>query len=208
MTAPNLEEEVWRVFCQDFVPSVDPERLSVCFGRAIGPGLCAELRASPRLKDRLETALSRTYSLPPVPAHFPGEEEDAAIAMLPAGAFMEAMPRAGAIYWAAAIANTVLAPHVAALRAAIGDELCGLAVRNRDLAGPSRSFPSLENVSGEIAESGKRCFSAWCDALDPGIGVRVRLKLAPDEIIDASPPPEYAGLGPMIFRRAASPTQR
>lgn len=204
MSAVALNDGVWRGLVEDVVGIIDPERLSFCFDGRIDPQLCAELSGNGRLKDRLQRLVEAHYKLPPLPADFPGDERDAAIVSAPADTLAALVPKAGAIYWSAAIANTVLAADVAALHEQIGESLCAFAIKNRHLAGPDKIFPLPGMAKELIQESGWRCLAAWCESLDEAVGLRVRLKLPPNPLLDEPAPPELHEIGPQIVRRAAS----
>lgn len=200
----SIDEQAWRAFLEQPILYIDPERMSVCFNGHIGPDLAERLLASSRLRERLSQIVRGHYALPLGLGVYDVEDEDMAIAMATPDILVQIVPRAGAIYWAAAIANTVYAADVAALQAEIGEDLCTYALKHRDLAGPEAAFPALDTAAERIAESGWRCLSAWCEALDPAINARVRLKLPPIDSFDGPPPAELAEIGPKIIRRAAA----
>ncbi|WP_088343480.1 MULTISPECIES: SctK family type III secretion system sorting platform protein [Rhodomicrobium] len=204
MNAAAIDEHAWRAFLEQPILYIDPERMSVCFDGHIGPDLSERLLASTRLRDRLAQIVRDHYALPLGLGVYDVEDEDMAIAMATPDILVQIVPRAGAIYWAVAIANTVYAADVAALQAEIGEDLCTYALKHRDLAGPETKFAAPDAAAERIAESGWRCLSAWCAALDPAIGARVRLKLPPIESFDAAPPEAMAEIGPKIVRRAAA----
>ena len=203
MTVSGFSDQAWRAFSDDLMATIDPQRLALCFDGHIATDLCARLKASMRLRERLAGIVSARFDLLPLLEDPGGSEGDKAVAMASPEVLLKIVSRAGAIYWSAAIANTVLAADVAALQKEIGEELCAFAVKHRDLAGPELTLPPRETLSGEFSDTGWCCLAAWCDAVDPAIGVRVRLKLPPHAILDAPPPEEFREHGPEIVRRAA-----
>jgi hypothetical protein len=178
--------------------------MSACFDGHIGPELAERLLGSARLRERLAAMVRAHYTLPLGLGVYDVEDEDMAIAMATPDILVQIVPRAGAIYWAAAIANTVYAADVAALQAEIGEDLCTYALKHRDLAGPETAFPAIDKAAELIAESGWRCLSAWCVSLDPAVNARVRLKLPPIDSFDEAPPAALSETGPKIIRRAAA----
>ncbi len=204
MTASNGGNQAWLASSDDLAATIDPERLSECFDRHIRPDLCARLKMSARLQERLSGIISARFDLLPLPHEWSGNEGDKALVLASPDALTEIVSRAGAIYWSAAIAGTVLAVDVAALRDEIGDELCRFAVKHRDLAAPGLSLPPRDRLSEEISAAGWRCLAAWCETADPAIGARVRLKLPPHDILDTAVRQDFRERGPQIIRRAAS----
>jgi hypothetical protein len=201
----TAEFQAWHDFMEQPVGYIHPERLAKCFHGRVAPDLCAKLSGSGRLRRRLAEMIRLYYLLPPADAvHESGDERDLIIAMAPPEALQAIVPRAGAIYWSAAIAGTVRAADVAVLQAQIGEQLCNFAVRNRDLAAGGTALPSLDTLSDRIMASGWMCMAAWCDTLHPAIAARVRLKMPPNELFDASLSEGYAGIAPEIVRRAAT----
>jgi coenzyme F420-reducing hydrogenase gamma subunit len=109
--------------------------------------------------------------------------------------------RAGAIYWANSIANTIKAADAAAFDAALGETLCVLALANRDLSGPMQPLTPYDRLGARVMEDGLRCLGAWCKAQCPGVGLRVRLKLAPNPALDDAVNRPFDEFGPAIVRR-------
>ena len=130
-------------------------------------------------------------------------EADRAIALLGAEELADLVSRAGAIFWANAIANVVLAADVRWLHEQLGEELCALALANRNLAGPAPPLEPLDGVEARIREDGERCLAAWCRAQPAAVGVRVRLKRAPSAALDDAPQAPFAEIGAPIVRCAA-----
>lgn len=204
MNEPRGGDQAWRSFIQHPIRTIDPDRLSLCFGGNIDPELALQIKASPRLRERLGRIVRDHYRLLPPPGTPPENEHDMDIALAPSDILTQIVPRAGAIYWSAAIANTVYAADVAALQAEIGEDLCNYALKHRDLAGPETGFASPGTAAERVAESGWQCLAAWCEALDPAVGARLRLKLPPTDAFDAPAPAALAQIGPKIVRRAAT----
>jgi len=112
-----------------------------------------------------------------------------------------ARSRAGAIYWANSIANTIRAADAAAIDAALGEALCVVALGNRDLSGPMQPLAPYDQLGTRVMEDGLRCLGAWCKSQPAGVGLRVRLKLAPDPALDDAVKRPFDELGPAIVRR-------
>ena len=111
------------------------------------------------------------------------------------------MRRAGAIYWANSIANTVRAADAAAFDAALGEALCVVALANRDLSGPMQPLTPYDQLGARVMADGMRCLGAWCKAQSPGVGLRVSLKLASNPALDGAVNSPFDELGPAILRR-------
>jgi hypothetical protein len=193
----------WQELMDDPVGWIDPSRLSECLGGDLPEELCAQLAGNPRLKSRLSAIVAGQHALPPLSGNVQCGDADRAIVLATAAALHQIALFAGAIYWAAAIANTVRASDVAALRDQIGEELSAFALKNRDLAGPEKSIGSFGDIADRIVESGWHCLAAWRDSLDPAIGARINLKL-PSNAFPSAPNLAYADLGPAIVRRASA----
>ncbi|HEY7644799.1 MAG TPA: SctK family type III secretion system sorting platform protein [Hyphomicrobiales bacterium] len=197
--------QAWRDFMEQPVGYIHPDRLAKCFRGHVGPEFCAKLTGSGRLRRRLDEMIRLYYLLPdPDASHETADERDLVIATAPPEALEAIVPRAGAIYWSAAIASAVRAADVAALQARIGEELCTFAVRNRDLAAGGNALPSIETLGDRIMASGWLCMAGWYDVLSPAIAARVRLKLPPNALFDAPLSEGYAEFAPEIVRRAAT----
>jgi YOP protein translocation protein YscK len=201
----SAEFQAWHDFMEQPVGYIHPERLAKCFHGHASPDLCVKLTANGRIRRRLGEMIRLYYLLPPGDAvHESGDERDLIIAMAPPDALEAIVPRAGAIYWSAAIAGTIRAAEVAALQEQIGEELCNFAVKNRDLSGGGATLPSTDTIGDRIMASGWQCMAGWCEALHPAIAARLRLKLPPNKLFDAPLSEGYAGIAPEIVRRAAT----
>ena len=123
------------------------------------------------------------------------------IALASSEQLAEIVRRAGAIYWANSIANTVRAADAAAFDAALGESLCVVGLANRDLSGPMQPLTPYDQLGRRVTEDGLRCLGAWCKAQGPGIGLRVRLKLAANPALDDAVESPFDEFGPAIIRR-------
>ncbi len=193
-------EAAWHSFLEQPADYADPERLASCFGGTISAAACAKMLATERLRPRLSKLLCDHYQLAYPADRLPSADE--AIALSPAERFNEIAARAGAIYWADAIAGTILGRQAAILQEQLGASLCQFAVANRDLAGPVRTIEPIEGLGERVRMDGWRCVAAWCHALPASIGQRIRLKLPPLELLDGTPEPPFLECGLAIVRRA------
>lgn len=193
----------WQAFLEDPSRYAEPQRLAACFDDAISDAACERLLRTERLQTRLSKLLIEHHRLLSMPAA-QADDVDRTIALLPAEGLDEIALRAGAIHWAGVFAGIILGQKAAALQEALGVELIAFAVANRNLAGPAQSLGSVEGIRERVVADGRRCLGAWCHAVPAAIGMRVRLKLPPDDMIDAIPAPPFAEVGPGIVRRAAS----
>ena len=191
----------WDAFVTQPALYIEPSRLAVCFDGMVDPELCRRLRSSPRLEERLSNLVHSRYGLAPTIAAEDVSDTDRSIALASSEQLAELARRAGAIYWANSIANTVRAADAAAFDAALGERLCVLALANRDLSGPMQPLTPYDQLGARVMEDGFRCLGAWCKAQSPGVGLRVSLKLAPNPALDDSVNHPFDELGPAIERR-------
>ena len=127
----------WAAFVTQPALYIEPSRLAVCFDGMVGPELCARLKASSlRLEERLSGLVHSRYGLARAIAAEDVSDTDRSIALASSEQLAELVRRAGAIYWANSIANTIRAADAAAFDAALGEALCVVALANRDLSGP------------------------------------------------------------------------
>jgi hypothetical protein len=194
----------WRSFMENPAGYAEPRRLAACFDDAISEAACERLLRTERLQMRLSQLLIEHHRLSGSAAFAQGDAIDRTIALASAEYLDEIALRAGAIYWAGSLAGIIVSEKAAALHEALGEELCAFAVANRDLAGPVQSLEPVEGIRERVFADGWRCLGAWCHAISAAIGMRVRLKLPPDELIDGIPLPPFSEIGPGIVRRAAS----
>jgi hypothetical protein len=183
---------------------VDPARLAACFNERISLSLCERLRTTSRLQDRLSKIITDFYALDAPVAPEALGQVDQQVALLPVGRIGDLVRRAGAVYWAAAIANMVRAEDVKWLRGKLGEALCTFALANRNLAGPPRKLEPGDGAQVRIAEDGMRCLGAWCQSQPQAVGGRVRLKSAAHPALDDRVQEPFDEIGPAIIRCAAS----
>jgi hypothetical protein len=205
MSAATEPGAAWRILMAEPAQYIEAGRLARCFGDGFPVGLCERMRATPRLARRLSDIITSHYGLLPAKREDEFEAADRAVAVASAQTLSEIARRAGAIFWSATIANTVLARDVSALQSYLGEALFSFAVKHRDLAGPEQALAPLDTMPMRITADGWRCLSAWCAAVDPAIGLRVRLKLPRLAELEASPAAPFTASGPAIIRRAAAP---
>jgi hypothetical protein len=167
----------------------------------VDPELCGRLRSSPRLEERLSDLVHSRYGLARTIAAEEVSDTDRWIALASSEQLSELARRAGAIYWANSIANTVRAADAAAFDAALGETLCVVALANRDLSGPMQPLAPYDQLGRRVMEDGFRCLGGWCKAQSPGVGLRVRLKFAPNPALDDAVKTPFDELGPAIMRR-------
>ena len=191
----------WDAFVTQPALYIEPSRLAACFDGMVGPDLCARLRTSLRLEERLSGLVHSRYGLARAIAVEDVSDTDRLIALATPEQLSEVVRRAGAIYWANSIANTVRAADAAAFDAALGEALCVVALANRDLSGPMQPLTPYDRLGTRVIEDGLRCLGAWCKAQTAGVGTRVRLKLAPNPALDDAVKRPFDELGPAIVRR-------
>lgn len=181
---------------------IDASRLAVCFDHQFSAELCGRLKGADRLQDKLSTLINSRYALAAPVAPDAVDDVDRDIALSPVQRLADVMRRAGAIYWANAIANVLLAEKVSQLHQQLGEAVCAFALANRDLSGPRDELEPVAGAGARVTEDGERCFAAWCQSLPQAVAARVRLKLPPRLAFDA--PVALAAIGPSIVRRAAA----
>ena len=191
----------WDAFVTQPALYIEPSRLAVCFDGMVDPELCGRLRSSPRLEERLSDLVHSRYGLARTIAAEDVSDADRSIALASSEQLAEVVRRAGAIYWANSIANTVRAADAAAFDAALGEKLCLVALANRDLSGPMQPLTPYDQLGARVMQDGFRCLGAWCKAQTAGVGLRVRLKLAPYPALDGEVNRPFDELGPAIVRR-------
>lgn len=193
----------WDAFVTQPVLYIEPSRLAMCFDGMVDSELCVRLKTSRRLEERLSRLVNSRYRLGRTIAAEDVGDIDRSIALASSEQLAELARRAGAIYWANSIANTVRAADAAAFDAALGETLCVVALANRDLSGPMQPLTPYDQLGARVMQDGLRCLGAWCKAQSPGVGLRVSLKLAPDPALDDAVSRPFDELGPAIVRRAA-----
>ncbi len=192
----------WHAFVTRPALYIETSRLAVCFDGMVDTELCARLKTSRRVEERLSALVDARYGLASAVAAEDVSDADRSIALASSEQLSELVRRAGAIYWANGIANTVRAADAAAVDAALGEKLCVVALANRDLSGPMQPLAPYDQLGRRVMEDGLRCLGGWCEAQSPGVGLRVRLKLSPDPALDDAVNAPFDELGPAIIRRA------
>lgn len=182
---------------------IDATRLAACFGGRIGVRLCERLRGAIRLQDRLSATISAFYALAPPVGPDAVSPADQKVAMLPAASVGDVVRRAGAVYWANAIANAVRAEEVRWLSERLGEATRIFALENRRLSGPPEKLDMADGAEARIVGDGVRCLAAWCQSQPAAIGGRVRLKSPPSPALDGVVPSPFNTIGPAIVRCAA-----
>jgi hypothetical protein len=194
----------WETFMRQPATYIDAGRLAVCFDNQFSAELCGRLQGVGRLRDKLSVLINTHYALAvPVEEGAVGDV-DRNIALSPVERLVDVMRRAGAVYWANAIASVLLAERVSRLHEQLGEAVCAFALANRDLSGPGEVLEPLADAGARVTEDGERCFAAWCQSLSGAVAGRVRLKLPPREGLDGQPEMPFAEIGPSIIRRAAA----
>ena len=204
MSAAAEAETAWAAFMTEPVGYIEPGQLSRSLGGALSMELCTQLKDCERLHDRLSALILAGEGLAAWSERDLLSEEDAAIAVAPFPVLAAIVQRAGAIFWAAGMANAVRGADVAALQNALGEEQCRFAVKHRDLAGPEQPLAPFETLFERMIADGWRCYAGWCDALPSEIRPRARLKIPPGDAQRQPAPQPFLARGPAIIRRAAA----
>ena len=165
----------WDAFVTQPALYIEPSRLAVCFDGMVGPDLCARLRTSLRLEERLSDLVHSRYGLARAIAVEDVSDTDRLIALATPEQLAEVVRRAGAIYWANSIANTVRAADAAAFDAALGEALCVVALANRDLSGPMQPLTPYDRLGTRVMRMA--LLRGMVQGADPCVGLRVRLNL-------------------------------
>jgi hypothetical protein len=181
---------------------IDVTRLAACFDGGVRVELCERLRAADRLQDRLSAMITEFYALAAPVSPQAASPADQKVALLTSGKTRELVRRAGAVYWANAIANAVRAEEVRWLRARLGEALYAFALANRQLSRASEKIDLTDEMDVQIAEDGMRCLGAWCQSQSEAIGERVRLKTPAGPALDDSADGPFKEIGPAIIRCA------
>src|SRR5215470_11342398 len=149
---------------------IDVSRLSACFDDRINLRVCERLHGASRLQERLSTIISEFYVLAMPVGPEAVSPIDQTIALLPVARIDDIVRRAGAVYWANAIANVVRAEEVRWLHNTLGQALCTFALANRNLAGSPGQLELQDGADAQIAEDGLRCLGAWCQSQPEAVG--------------------------------------
>ncbi|MGA7806386.1 SctK family type III secretion system sorting platform protein [Bradyrhizobium sp.] len=207
MTGPTNRtsaEMDWATLMRSPAAYIDVSRLAACFDGSIGIKLCERLRATGRLQNRLSDMISDFYALPAPVSAEAVNLADQKVALLAPGKTGDLIRRAGAAYWANAIANAVRADEVRRLRARLGEALYAFALANRQLSGPPAKLDLTDEIDVQITQDGTRCFGAWCASQPEAVGSRVRLKSAASPALDDSANGPFRDIGAAIIRGAAA----
>lgn len=191
----------WREFWSNPAGYANAGWLSECFDGQIGFDACERMLETPRLQARLSKLMAERHDLtlkdlPRLP-----EQTDRQIALASGDELERLALRAGAIYWAKSLAAVIDGRQAGAIEAALGPELCALAVANRDISGPVRPLEPLDDLSGRIFADGLSCLESWLQEVSPQLAKRVRLKLA-NGLSGLGDAKQVAELGARILRRA------
>jgi len=201
--AMELAKMDWNVFMQQPAGYIDIERLVDCLGGVLSKKLCERLRVTGRLRDRLSRIIVKHYELAAPVDESSVEEVDRNIALSSDAELREVILRSGAIYWANAIANVVLAEKLRSLHEHIGEAVCSFALTNRDLSGGGEAFMLLANTKEVVVRDGERCMAVWCQSVSPAVGGRVGIRLSGTSRQIAGPTDHMAKTASVIVRRAA-----
>ena len=183
---------------------IDVTRLAACFGGRIGVRLCERLQGASRLQDRLSALINEFYALAAPVGPDAVSPADQKVALLPAAGITDVVRRAGAVYWANAIANAVRAEEVRWLRDRLGEAIHAFALENRKLSGPPERLDMAGGAEARIMEDGIRCLGAWCRSQPAAVGDRVRLKSPASPALDGIVQSPFNEIGPAIIRCAAT----
>ncbi len=199
------EPDVWGSFLREPAAYAHWEHLAQCFDQAVSLAGSKRLLQCERLRERLSEVLNVHFELPPFSAasEIEVDQVDRKIAAASPERLDDIALRAGAVYWGNVFAGTILGRNAAALREVLGADLSALAVANKDLAGPMQPLDPVETLRARIEADGWRCLAAWCEAVDPAIGVRFRLKVPLSSALQEAPPESFYKTGPAIVRRTA-----
>jgi hypothetical protein len=182
---------------------MDATRLAACFDGRISVRLCERLQGTSRLQDRLSPMISAFYGLAAPVGPDAVSPADQKVALLPVAHVGDVVRRAGAVYWANAIANALRAEEVRWLRERLGNPLYTFALENRKLSGPPEKVDMADGMDTRIVEDGVRCLAAWCRSQPAAIGDRVRLKSPASPMLEGTLPIPFNEIGPAIIRCAA-----
>ncbi len=194
----------WQTLMDEPATYIDDSQLPRALGNEIGADLSTRLRGCSRLAARMSALIARHEGFPPPIDATELNEDDKKIATATAGQLSIIVLRAGAILWSEVIANAVRGRDVAAIQAALGEELRSFAIGNRMVGGIDKPLEPFETLQQRIMTDGWQCYAEWCDAIPRAIGVRARLKMpaAGDTADPAARPQSKAG--PAILRLAAA----
>lgn len=172
----------------DALAEAMPDRLAALLGHGVSEGLAARLQGEARLRAGLDRLLAdRLGTLPELDA------VQAHVLSMDGAALARLGAQAGAVWHASAIGRIVDGAAVRALVAAIGEDLRGVALRGRVLAGPETAA-APEAIAALIPHDGAACLAAWCAAQPRPVAARVALRWTP-----AAPGAAHRAQGPAII---------
>ncbi|APF38713.1 hypothetical protein BOQ54_16440 [Chelatococcus daeguensis] len=204
MPAPVSEDESrWCAFLRLPGGYAHPQRLAETLGGAMTPDLCAALQAEPRFAARLTALLDTAGLVPPAGAALDCADVDRSIAVRGPHELTAAALRAGALYWADAIANVVLAPDVEALRRSLDGDLIAFGLANRAAGAQGLRFDDLTGAAEVVARDGWYSFLAWVAQLPAAVAGRLMLKFEDGAITPGPVPDPFGEIGPGLYRQAA-----
>jgi hypothetical protein len=199
-TAESLDPH-WQTFRSQPAAFAHADRIVRVFGGVVGRDVAAKLAEEERFRERLSGLLTAVYALSD---DFGDEAPSAASRRLALASETELaawIRRFGAVYWARAIAGTIEASVVVALKQTLDDDAYAAALAHRDLSGPDRMLPAPEGLGADVTAAGLRCLAAWCARQPAGIAQRIRLKLPADAELDNPVIPPFEQAGPRIVDR-------
>lgn len=198
---PARDAVAWDAFWELPALQADPKRLAACFDGAIGEEACEHMLQSERLRQRLSALLLDRLQMGREPIDV--SDADAVVALSDAEKLEQIAFHAGAVYWSASFAGSILGSTAARLHEQLGEPVYSLAVANRELAGPPQDLQPWDGLRDRVLADGWRCVGAWCHAVPTAVGRRVLVKLPPDELIDTPPGATFGEQGTAIARRVA-----
>lgn len=203
MSAPaeSPPDEAWERFVRLPAAIALPVHIAALFDGAIDEVAAGRLGRHPRFASRLSALLKRKFSLGD--PERPSEAADRTIALMPEDRLSGIARRAGAVYWAGAVAQEVRAERVAALKEAIGEDAYTAALAHRGEAVATEAPPDPQRLAELIEQDGRRCLSAWLAIQSDSVAARVRLRFA-DEFELAEPGEALREAGPRIMRLLAA----
>ncbi len=201
--AATADESRWRAFLRLPGGYAHPRRLADTLGGAMTPDLCAALQAEPRFATRLTALLEAAGLVPPAGAGMDCAEIDRSIVVRAPEELMAAALRAGALYWADAIANVVLAPDVEVLRGSLDADLIAFGLANRAAGPQGMRFDALAGAAEVVARDGWYSFLAWVAQLPAAVTARLMLKFEDGTITPGPIPAPFGEIGPGLYRQAA-----
>jgi len=201
--ASTEDDSRWRAFLRLPGAYAHPRRMAETFGGAMTPDLCAALQAEPRFAERLSAVLEDAGLVPPAGAGMDCTDVDRAIVVRPPHELTAAALRAGALYWADAIANVVLAPDVEILRGSLDADLIAFGLANRAAGPQGMRFGDLAGAAEVVARDGWYSFLGWVAQLPAAVTARLMLKFEDGTIVPGPVPAPFEEVGPELYRQAA-----